>query len=75
MLPTPNESPSSTSYHDLRGAFQPTGDGGGGGGCSNLELESESEEYVYLGCREVSIARAMSWLQVDEERTDGRKLA
>jgi len=29
---------------------------------------------VYLGFREDSIALAMSWLKVDEARTDGRKL-
>jgi hypothetical protein len=52
--------------------FQPTGDGGGGGGCSNLELCSEAD--VYLGCRDDSIALAMSWLKVDEARTEGRKL-
>ena len=52
--------------------FQPTGDGGGGGGWSNFELLSEAE--VYLGCREDSMALAMSWLKVDEARTEGRKL-
>ena len=50
--------------------FQPTGDGGGGGGWSNFELLSEAE--VYLGCREDSMALAMSWLKVDEARTEGR---
>jgi hypothetical protein len=52
--------------------FQPTGDGGGGGGWSNFELLSKAE--VYLGWREDSMALAMSWLKVDEARTEGRKL-
>ena len=52
--------------------FQPTGDGGGGGGCSKFKLCSNAD--VYLGCREDSIALAMSWLKVDEARTEGRKL-
>jgi hypothetical protein len=49
------------------------GEGGGGGGCSIWDLGSFAE--VYLGWREDSIARAMSWVKDGEERTDGRNLA
>ena len=74
-MAAPETSPGGSIQSFLSGPsrrFQPTGDGGGGGGCSKFELCSNAD--AYLGCREDSIALAMSWLKVDEARTEGRKL-
>lgn len=56
----PSRNAISVHERSMRGDFQLTGEGGGGGGCSKLEFGFESDEYVYLGCREDSIARATS---------------